>query len=148
MKPIPKRLRILTSYKSPLCGAVHRPRVGTSLIQLRGKRGVGAGIEIRRDRASASITHPPIKGRGMLAPFQKGERKPGPRCTIPLSLVRKDAKVLCFYLRFSSTKKELTTILDYHLNTALPRSGIPSNFEPTDFIRPHLVTRILVLCFP
>lgn len=31
------------------------------------------------------------------------------------------------------------------MNILLQRNSIPSNFEPTDFIRPHLVILILVL---
>lgn len=44
-----------------------------------------------------SITCPPTQGRVMLAPFLKRECKSSPGCTIFPSLVRKDAKFLCFY---------------------------------------------------
>lgn len=113
MRPVPKRLRILiTSYKTPLYRSVHWPRVAPRLIQPRGERRVRVGIEIRRDRASVSITCPSTQGRVMLAPFLKRECKSSPGCTIFLSLVRKDAKFLCFYWSFSSTKKKLTAMLD------------------------------------
>lgn len=77
MRPVCKRLSILTAHKRPLCGAVHSPKVATGLVKLQGERGVGAGIEIGEPEPLRA-SHAQLSREGDIGTFPPRSEKKNP----------------------------------------------------------------------